>query len=165
MWLRRAFLLWLLPAAVVLPAWLLVGWGVFHAGAWAFVWVLFIAIPSVLIGELVLTMLVRLRGTVRADRAVSWWDVLGFGVWHALTVAVGFYNATWFVPVLALATCAGLAVFWLSLWQLWREARGGAVLLRTGAGVGYIPPPAAPRHATGDPEVIVVTERPAPPRA
>ncbi len=39
MWLRRAFFGWLIPAAFVLPLWLLVGWGVFDAGGWGLLWV------------------------------------------------------------------------------------------------------------------------------
>ena len=30
MWLRQAFFRWLIPAAFLLPLWLLVGWGVFQ---------------------------------------------------------------------------------------------------------------------------------------
>src|SRR5690349_9998248 len=49
MWLRRAFYGWLFPAAFLLPLWLLIGWAVFNAGGWAFLWVLFLAIPAVFI--------------------------------------------------------------------------------------------------------------------
>ena len=75
MWLRRAYYGWMIPAAFVLPLWLFVGWIAFNAGAWALLWVLLMAIPSVLIGQLVLTLLVRARPTARSERAVSWWDV------------------------------------------------------------------------------------------
>ncbi|WP_438352752.1 MFS transporter permease [Microbacterium sp. CJ88] len=163
MWLRRAFFLWLFPAAFVLPLWLLVGWGVFNAGGWAFLWVLLVAIPSVLIGQLVLTLLVRARGTVRTARAVSWWDVLGFTVWHALTISLGFFVEAWWLPVMLVTVLVGLGLFWLQLWQLWREARGAAVsVLRTAEGMAYIPPAAeedrlrdqARQHG----EVIVISE-------
>ncbi len=159
MWLRRAFYAWLIPAAFVLPLWLLVGWGVFNAGGWAFLWVLFLAIPSVFIGQLVLTLLVRARGTVRAERAVSWWDVLGFGVWHALTFSLGFYNQAWWAPVMVLTIIVGLALFWLELVQLWREAKPSALLMRTTEGIGYIPAQ-VPRTAPSERDVIVITERP-----
>ncbi|MDA4894025.1 MULTISPECIES: hypothetical protein [Microbacterium] len=125
MWLRRVFFRWLPLAAAVLPVWLLVGWGVFQAGGWAFLWVLFIAVPSVLVGQLVLLLLVRARPSVRAERAVSWWDVLGFTVWHGLTVAVGCFPEGAFAWLLTGAIAAFLALFWSSLWQLWSEARGG----------------------------------------
>ncbi|MEH3089157.1 MAG: MFS transporter permease [Microbacterium arborescens] len=123
MWLRRALFHWLLPAALVLPLWLVVGWAVSGAGGWVFLWVLFIAVPSVLVGQLVTTMLVRARGTVRHTRTLSWWDVLVFGVWHVLVIAVGLYPAGAFWPLLIAATAAFLALFWVSLWQLFREAR------------------------------------------
>jgi len=159
MWVRRAFYGWLVPAAFLLPLWLLVGWAFFNAGGWAFIWVLFIAIPSVFIGQLVLTLLVRARGTVRAERAVSWWDVLGFTVWHCLTIALGFFNEAWWAPVMVLTIVAGLALFWLELGQLWREAKPANILLRTTEGVGYIPAQSTPPEQS-DREVIVITERP-----
>jgi hypothetical protein len=124
MWLRRAFFHWLIPAAFLLPAWLLVGWGVFQGGAGPFLWVLFIAAPSVFLGQLTLTLLVRARPTVRAQRAVSWWDAAGFASWHGLTIAVGFFGA-WFPLLLIGAIVVAVALFWLSLWQLWSEARSG----------------------------------------
>ncbi|MFT4230862.1 MAG: MFS transporter permease [Microbacterium sp.] len=166
MWLRRTFFAWLIPAAFVLPAWLLIGWAVFDAGALGFLWVLFLAIPSVLVGQLAFALLVRARGTVRASRAVSWADVAGFALWHALTIALGFFNAASWVALLIFAIVAGLGLFWFLLWELVREARPGRVVLRTTvSGVGYVPPQ-PPRTAAGTaPEVFVVTERPAPPRA
>jgi hypothetical protein len=159
MWLRRAFLWWLFPSAVVLPLWLLVGWIAFDANGWALLWVLFLAMPSVFLGQIVLGLLVRARSSVRAERAVSWWDVAGFGVWHLLIVAVGFFSPTWSAPALVGAVVAALALFWLSLWQLWGEAKRGAQsLLRAADGTGYLPPAQPPRSAPADPEVIVLTE-------
>jgi len=166
MWLRRGFYRWLFPAAFLLPVWLLVGWSVFNAGGWAFLWVLFLAIPSVFLGQLALTLLVRARGTVRAERAVSWWDVLGFTVWHGLTISLGFFNQSWWAPVMVLTIFVAVALFWLELWQLWREAKPTALVLRTPAGVGYIPPTAqTPRSAPAEPEFIVISEKQAPPRS
>ena len=103
MWLRRAFYGWLIPAAFLLPLWLLIGWGVFNAGGWAFLWVLFLAIPGVFLWQLLLTLLVRARGTVRLHRAVSWWDVLGFAVWHLLVISLGFFDPAWWAAVLVVA--------------------------------------------------------------
>lgn len=123
MWLRQAFFRWLLPSAFVLPLWLLVGWGVFQGG-WAILWVLLIAMPSVFIGQLLLTLLTRSRPSVRAERAVSWWDVAGFALWHGLTIAVGFFIDGAFGWLLAAAIVVGIALVWLQLWQLWNEARG-----------------------------------------
>ena len=81
-----------------------------------------------------LTLLVRARGTVRAERAVSWWDVLGFAVWHCLVIALGFFNPAWWAPVMVVTILVGLGLFWLELWQLWREAKPSHILLRTTEG-------------------------------
>ncbi|UWF78472.1 MFS transporter permease [Microbacterium neungamense] len=156
MWLRRAFFRWLLPAAFVLPLWLLVGWGVFQAGGWAFVWVLFIAIPSVLVGQLLLTLLTRSRPSVRAERAVSWWDVLGFTSWHALTIAVGFFIDGAFGWLLTGAILAAIGLFWLQLWQLWNEARGSGARIRETITWSRVESAAPPTTAH---DVIVIRER------
>ncbi len=121
MWLRRVFYRWMFPAAVLLPLWLLIGWGVFGAGGWAFLWVLFIAIPSVFFGQIVLALLVRSRPSVREARAVSWFDVAGFAVWHALVVIVGCFVESWFSAALGFAIIAAIGLFWLSIWQLRTE--------------------------------------------
>lgn len=161
MWLRSAFYRWLMPAAFLLPLWLLVGWGIFNAGGWAFLWVLFIAIPSVFAGQLALTLLVRARPSVRETRMVSWWDVAGFTVWHALTIAVGCYVQTWFPLLLTGAIVIAIALFWLMLKQLWGEARGA----REGIRLMTSPPTdaaaEAPRQATADSAVFVIKESPA----
>jgi hypothetical protein len=162
MWLRRAFFGWLIPAAFVLPLWLLVGWAVFNAGGWAFLWVLFLAIPGVFLWQLLLTLLVRARGTVRAHRAVSWWDVLGFAVWHLLVISLGFFAEAWWAPVMVLTVLAGVGLFWLALWQLWSEARPSRFVLRSSGGTAYIPPTAERAEPASPQEVIVVTERQTP---
>ncbi|WP_159500073.1 MFS transporter permease [Microbacterium sp. 18062] len=163
MWVRRAFYGWLLPAAFLLPLWLFVGWGVFNAGGWAFLWMLFIAIPSVFIGQLALTLITRARPSVRAARAVSWGDVLGYAVWHALTISLGFYVSSWWAPVMVLTVIVGLVLVSLQLRELWREARPGDIVLHTNSGAAYIPAPhpSAQERADAEPhEVIVVEERP-----
>ncbi|MGC5171100.1 hypothetical protein ACPW96_12160 [Micromonospora sp. DT81.3] len=162
MWLRRAFYGWLLPAAFLLPLWLLIGWGVFRAGGWAFVWVIFLAIPSVFIGQLALGLLVKARGTVRAQRAVSWWDVAGFSIWHALTIACGFFDPAWFWPAFVGAVVVGVGLFWLVLWELLGETRASTVILRTTGPdqTAYIPPPTPPRRPEVEHDVIVISERP-----
>ncbi|MGW8483938.1 MFS transporter permease [Microbacterium sp. NPDC055903] len=160
MWVRQAFFRWLFPAAFVLPLWLLIGWGVFNAGGWAFLGTIFIAIPSVFLGQLVLTLLVRSRPSVRVSRAVSWWDVAGFGLWHALTITVGFYPQAWFGLALTGAIIAALALFWLSLWQLWSEARGaGGIRVETAAWNTRIDEEAQPERS-GASEVFIIQEKP-----
>jgi hypothetical protein len=156
MLLRRGFFGWLVPAAFVLPLWLFAGWVVTGAGGWAFLW-LVIAMPGLFVWQLILALLTRARGTVRAHRAVSWWDVLGFGVWHLLVIALGFFSPVWWAPVLVMALATGVALLWLQLWQLWREARPARSLLRTSDGLGFLPPPT---RASREPsEIFVVTEQ------
>ncbi|MGO2746300.1 MFS transporter permease [Microbacterium sp.] len=163
MWLRRAFYRWMFPAAVVLPLWLLVGWGIFNAGGWAFLWVLFIAIPSVLIGQIVLTLLQRARPSARETRMASWWDVAGVGVWHALTIAVGCYLQAWFPLLLTAAIAVAIVLFWLMLRQLWAEARtaGPGIRIMTTSSVDAeaASAPRVPRDS--DSEVFVIREKPA----
>ncbi|UNK69376.1 MFS transporter permease [Microbacterium sp. H1-D42] len=130
MFLRRGFFRWLLPAAFVLPLWMIVGWAIFGQSGWGLLWVLLMAVPSVFVGQLVLTLLTRSRPSVRAERAVSWWDVLGFTVWHGLTIAVACFIDGAFPWLLTGAIVAALALFWLQLWQLWNEARGSGARLR-----------------------------------
>jgi hypothetical protein len=105
---------------------------------------------------------VRARATVRTLHAVSWWDVLGFTVWHALTISLGFFVEAWWAPAMVLTIVAAVALFWLELWQLFREARPSRILLQTAGGQAYIPAPdASARDTAGRPvveEVIVVAE-------
>lgn len=162
MWLRRAFFQWLIPAAIVLPLWLFVGWIISGASPWALLWVL-ISAPIVLVGQLVLALLVRARGTVRAERAVSWTDVALFGAWHALIVVLGLFSSPWWWAVLALTVAVGVVLLWMQLSQLWRETKPTGLIRRTFEGVAYVPPPRAEADSGVAHEVIVVTERPAPP--
>ena len=88
--LREIFFRWLVPAAFVLPLWLIIGWIVTGASPWALLWVI-VSVPIVFVWQLILTLLVRARGTVRTTRAVSWTDVAMFGAWHLLIVALGVF--------------------------------------------------------------------------
>ncbi|WP_309129138.1 MFS transporter permease [Microbacterium sp.] len=157
MWLRQAFFRWLLPAAFVLPLWMLVGWAIFGQSGWALLWVLLMAVPAVFFGQLILTLLTRSRPSVRAERALSWWDVAGFGLWHGLTIAVGFFIDGAFGWLLTGAIIAGVALIWLQLWQLWNEARGSGARIRET--IVWSSKPAAD---SGDrrraPEVVVIEE-------
>ncbi|WP_338565980.1 MFS transporter permease [Microbacterium paraoxydans] len=157
MWIRQAFFRWLLPSAFLLPLWLLIGWAVFQGG-WSILWVLLIAMPSVFLGQLLLTLLTRSRPSVRAERAVSWWDVAGFGLWHALTIAVGFFVDGAFGWLLAAAIVVGIALVWLQLWQLWNEARGSGTRIRETISWSTMTPPRTESPQTSVHEVIVVRE-------
>ena len=152
---------WLFPAAFVLPLWLLVGWAVFNASGWALLWVLLLATPSVFVGQIVFALLVRARPSARAARAVSWRDIAGFGLWHALTIALGFYPQAWFGLLLGAAIVVAIAMVWLLLGQLWSEARGSGILtVRTSGPAASEAPPFAERTADHG-RVIVVEEFPA----
>ncbi|WP_029144321.1 hypothetical protein [Microbacterium luticocti] len=159
MWVRRGFFAWLLPAAIILPVWLVVGWAIFQAGGWAFLGVILLAAPGVLVAELIIALLIRARPTVRRQRAVSWWDVLGITVWHGLVVAFGCFIQAAFVPILVCALLAFLALFWGALAQLWNEARGSFARMAPGTGPADLPDDEATRdRARQHAEVIVVHE-------
>lgn len=159
MWIRRAFFRWLLPAAILLPVWIVVGWALFSGSGWGFLGTVFLAAPAVLAAELIVALLIRARPTVRSSRAVSWWDALGVTVWHGLVVAFGFFLQPSAPLVLVCAIVAFLALVWSSLGQLWREARGSFARMWPGTGPGDLPydqtiADRARQHA----EVIVVNE-------
>ncbi|MFS0852230.1 MFS transporter permease [Microbacterium sp. 179-I 3D4 NHS] len=158
MWLRQALFRWLLPAAFLLPLWLVVGWAVFQGG-WAILWVLFIAVPSVFLGQLLLTVLTRSRPSVRAERAVSWWDVAGFTAWHGLTIAVGCFIDGAFPWLLTGAVVIGIALIWLQVWQLWNEAKGSGAGIRETITWTSIPREDSRSARPRDPEVIVIREK------
>ena len=156
--LRRLFLHWLFPAALVLPLWLFVGWIVFSGGSgWALLWLL-VAAPAVFVSEILVALIVRGRGSVRTARAVSWRDVIGIGLWHASIVAIGFYDARTFFPLLVLGVIGAFALIWSSLAQLWSEARGAVAVLRTADGTGYIPPTREQPRPRVDGDVVVISE-------
>ncbi len=156
--LRRLFSRWMYPAAFVLPLWLFVGWIVFSQGsAWALLWV-FIAVPAVFVTQMVLAFLTRARASVRTLGAMSWGDIGLFGAWHLVIVALGFFDARAFVPLLLLSMAGAVGLFWWSLSRLWSEARGSVAVLRTADGTGYIPPTREQPRPRVDGEVIVVSE-------
>lgn len=162
MWLRQTFFRWLIPAAFVLPLWLVVGWIVFGASPWALLWVLLSA-PVVFVWQLILALLVRARGTVRAERAVSWTDAGIIGVWHLLLVALGVFDSRWWWPALAVAVILGVVALSSSLRQLWRETGPRVSILRTASGVGYVAPPRPQPTGGSSPDEIIVIRENTPP--
>ncbi|AOX44392.1 MFS transporter permease [Microbacterium sp. BH-3-3-3] len=156
--LRRLFLRWLFPAAFVLPLWLFVGWIVFSGGSgWALLW-LFVALPAVFVSQVLLSLLIRGRASVRESRAVSWRDVAGLGLWHVVIVALGLFDSRVFFPLLVLSVVGALLLFWSSLAQLWNEARGAVTVLHATDGTAYIPPAQERPAAQPAGDVIVVSE-------
>lgn len=158
--LRRLFLRWLFPAAFVLPLWLFVGWIVFSEGSgWALLW-LFVAVPAVFVSQLLLTLVIRARTSVRETRAVSWRDLAGLGAWHVVIIALGVFDARVFFPLLVLSVVGALLLFWSSLAQLWNEARGAVTVLHANDGTAFIPPTRERTRPAPAGEVIVVAEKP-----
>jgi len=116
MLIRRGFLWWLIAAAVVLPIWLGVGWIAFGQGGWGTLG-LVVTIPIAFITLGAIALLVRIRPTVRAERAASWMDVGIVGALHAAVIGIGFYGDTGaFFGVMAILLA--MAAFWSSVWQL-----------------------------------------------
>ncbi len=157
---RRAFFYWLFPAAFVLPVWILIGWGVFQANGWALLWVLFIAMPAVFIGQLALAILIRARGTVRTARAVAWRDVAAVGVWHALVVLVGLFNRAWFWVALIAAIVAFGVALWLTLRALWNEANPVSQFVRNLESYAQVPGAGDAPASSAQEKIIIVEERP-----
>ncbi|MEO6825793.1 MAG: hypothetical protein ABI255_05265 [Microbacteriaceae bacterium] len=118
---RRAFYYWQFIAAVVLPVWLLVGWGISGGNGFQFL-ALVIGCPILAIVMLALAGLVVARRNVRAERAVSWFDVGALAVWHVVIIAAGTFGpSTSAFAVLAVLIAVGL--FWLALWELLTDTR------------------------------------------
>ena len=164
--LRRAFFYAIFPAAFVLPAWMLIGWGIFGHGGWAFLG-LVIACPVVFIALLVIGGLMAARPTVRRERAVSWWDVLALTVvWGALIGFGTFGDTTSLFAVIG--ALAAIGAFWLALWELFSDgARAVRETMETFERQAA-PPPVEGGHyeATpirpgddGDDDVIIIHER------
>lgn len=116
---------WLIPAAFVLPLWLVIGWAIFNAASapWALLPVLLIFAPGVFVFQLVAALLVRVRPSARETRAVSWADVAVFGIWHLLTIAVGFFHERTFGIALILAIIMAFVVVGVTGSELWKESR------------------------------------------
>lgn len=120
--LRKAFYWWLFPSAVILPAWLLVGWAIFGSGGWTFLGLL-IACPILFVAMIAVGGIIYARKSVRDAKAVSWIDVGILAAWQISIIAFGCFipgAASW---IAVLGVLLGLAAFWLSLWQLLTETR------------------------------------------
>ncbi|SFN52487.1 hypothetical protein [Mycetocola miduiensis] len=122
--LRRAFRIWMLIAAVALPIWPLVGWGIFGGGGWQFL-VLIIAMPILFITMAAVAGLIWARPTVRRERAVSWLDVGILTLWHASVIGFGLFGPS-SNAFAVLGVLAGLAAFWVVLWEFFTDARDRA---------------------------------------
>jgi hypothetical protein len=158
---RKAFYWWLFPSAVVLPAWLLVGWAAFSQGSgWSFLGLLVLC-PILFVAMLVVGGIVMARRSVREQCAVSWWDVALFAAWHLSIIGFGFFvpGATGWFAVLGILLF--VAVFWVSVWELLRETRERVQRTFEAYQRAAQPRsvPDAPRETIDDGEYIVIEER------
>jgi hypothetical protein len=156
MLLRRAFFYWQFIAAIVLPLWLFVGWGVSNGSGWSFVGLLVLA-PLLFVFLTVVGVLVYMRAGVRRTNAVSWLDVALLGALHATIIAFGLFTGV--TSALAvLGVVLGLAAFWGSVWQLVDETRSRARAALREFEQMTTAPPSAPRAHSVDGRVIIVEE-------
>jgi hypothetical protein len=111
----------MLIAAVVLPIWPLVGWGIFGGGGWQFL-VLVIAMPILFVTMAIVAGLIWARPTVRREKAVSWLDVGVLSLWQACVIGFGLFGPS-SNAFAVLGVLAGLAAFWVVSWQFFTDAR------------------------------------------
>ncbi|WP_374947151.1 hypothetical protein, partial [Agreia sp.] len=118
---RRAFYSVLFPAAVLLPAWMLVGSAIFGGGGWQTLGVLLASIV-LFVALAAIAAIVFARPGVRTSKAVSWLDVAILSVISASAITLGFDTvaSTAATVVLILAVIGG---FWGAIWQFFTEAR------------------------------------------
>jgi hypothetical protein len=109
------------PAAVVLPAWLLVGSTIFGGGGWQTF--------GVMLGSIVLFLVmgaisgvIYARASVRQSKSVSWLDAAIQTALYASVIALGFNTAASTALLVALIVVA-IGGFWLSVWQLFTDTR------------------------------------------
>jgi hypothetical protein len=155
---RRAFYYWQFIAAIALPVWLLVGWGVFGGSGWGLIGLLVVC-PVAFLALIAIASLIFARKQVRAQRAVSWLDVGILTAWHLAIVGIGFYGpgATWFAVG---AVVLGVAAFWIVVWELLTETRKRvASVFERIEEAAQAPSTLGPRGAfSEDSDVIVIRE-------
>lgn len=155
MLLRRLLYRWQFLAAIALPGWLLVGWGVFGGSGWVFPFVLFGSLALALF-LVIVSALMRARPSVHETHALSWWDVAVLVAWHLCLVGLGFFGAT--TGLFAMLSIGfGLAGFWYAISALLAEV--GRKWL--GAPSAHRIPPAQTSYRRGgdDGDVFVIHER------
>lgn len=120
MWFRRALYFALVPAAILLPTWVLISRGLLADGiGWEFL-VYLVACPILSVAMLAVSGVILARKSVRATRAVSWLDAALLTAWWLALVFYGLYA----LPAIAIIVLlVGLAAFWLGIWQLFTDTR------------------------------------------
>ena len=119
---RRAFGSWQYPAAVVLPLWILLGYGLFGGSSGWTVLGLVIALPILALSLAVVASIVAFRVTVRPTRTTAWGDVAALGAWHASLIALGFFPpGAWALGLLSVLL--GVVALGHSVWRFFHDAR------------------------------------------
>ena len=118
---RRAFYSVLFPAAVLLPAWMLVGSAIFGGGGWQTLGVMLGSIV-LFVAMAAISAIIYARPGLRASKAVSWIDVAVLTVIYASAIGLGFDSgaSTAFLVALIIGAIGG---FWAAVWQFFTEAR------------------------------------------
>lgn len=120
MWLRKAFYRAMLPAAILLPLWLLIGRGLIVSGpGWELV-LLFFACPILTILMAGVAGLIFARKRVRGSKAVAWADVTLLSVWYLAIIAAGLVS---YEVMAVLVVVLSVAAFWAAAWMLFAETR------------------------------------------
>lgn len=120
MWLPKAFYRAMLPAAIVLPLWLLIGRGLIVSGpGWEFVLLIFVC-PILAVLMAGVAGLIIARKSVRRAAAVSWADVGMLSAWYAVIIAAGLVSHD---VMAVLVVVVSVLVFWAAVWMLFSETR------------------------------------------
>ncbi|GHD38662.1 hypothetical protein D9V29_06990 [Mycetocola manganoxydans] len=154
--LRRVFRSWMFIAAVVLPIWPLIGWGIFGGGGWEFL-VLIISMPVLFIAMLTVAGLIWARPTVRREKAVSWYDVGALTLWQASVIGFGLFGPA-SNAFAVLGVLAGIATFWLVLWEFFTDAKKRARETLAEFEQMAARPTLRPNRPRGDAEEIIVIQ-------
>lgn len=110
-----------MPAAVVLPVWILVGYGVFGETLWLLPLVIVLAVAAA-VSLAGVGMLAKARAGVKSSGALSWPDVALFAAWWVTIAAAGFASRATGALVL-LAAALAVVTFWVVLVELFSDAR------------------------------------------
>jgi hypothetical protein len=120
MWFRRAILKATIPAAIVLPLWILVMQGIVAGPSAGTYLALVIVCPVLFVAMIVIAVLLRVRKSTRTSGALTWRDATVAVVFWLALVASGLFS----FPALAVLDVVLLVgVFWLSAWELLDESR------------------------------------------
>ncbi|NQX10021.1 MFS transporter [Microbacteriaceae bacterium VKM Ac-2855] len=123
---RRAFGSWQFIAALILPAWVLLGYGIFGGSSGWTTLGLLIAAPILAVALAVVASIVAFRVTVRPTRSPAWPDIAVLGAWHASIIWFGFFpSGAWAIGMLSVVI--GIAAFWYAVARFFGDARAALV--------------------------------------